>query len=224
CTWPVAWRSRPTRPHRSDTNAEPYTFLLVWYTALVSLCVRLLAAAEPRECHRSICTKQAKRSGTRMKNERKSKRKECEHEDCTKTPTFGRSTDQRPRFCAKHAEDAMVDVCNKKCGNTECNKIPSYGHIGTKTALFCAKHAEDEMVDVRTKRCAHESGCTTSPSYAEKGAKTGIFCAKHAKPGMQSVRRQKCDQAGCAAEPSYGEKGSRRPKFCSTHASEVMIE
>ena len=120
-------------------------------------------------------------------------------------------------YCAEHALDGMVDVCNKKCRAEGCRKRPSYGVAGTKTVEYCAQHAPDGMADVKSRKFRTE-GCGKRPTHGVAGTKTVEYCAQHAPDGMVDVCSKKCKTQGCGKQPSYEVAGTKTAEDCAQHA------
>jgi hypothetical protein len=71
----------------------------------------------------------------------------CQHEDCNIRSSFGSPDDRKPRYCAKHKLDGMVDVISRRCKYEGCPTYPVYGFPNDKKPACCVKHKLDGMVD-----------------------------------------------------------------------------
>ena len=61
-------------------------------------------------------------------------------------------------YCAKHAQEGMVDVMSRKCRIEGCGKLPYFGVARTTTVEYSTQHALEGMVNVKSRKCRTE-GC-----------------------------------------------------------------
>ena len=120
-------------------------------------------------------------------------RKTCEDEVCTKCPAFGNSG-ERPKYCAEHKKEGMVNVTSKTCEDEDCTKCPAFGNSGERPK-YCAEHKKEGMVNVKGKRC-EDGDCTTQPVFGNSG-ESPKYCAEHKKEGMVNVKDKTCVSKHC---------------------------
>jgi Rieske Fe-S protein len=76
----------------------------------------------------------------------------CEHDGCTKQPSFNNPGERAGRFCASHKLGGMVDVLSKVCEHDGCTKQPKFNTPGKKGGLYCAAHKSEGMVNVKKRK------------------------------------------------------------------------
>ena len=143
-------------------------------------------------------------------------------EKCSKNPIFNFQNETRPRFCAFHKEDGMVNVTSKKCAQPACTKQPCFNLPNELLGKFCATHRTPEMVNVRERRCEH-GGCFRKPVYNLPTEKRGRFCKEHCGENMVDVLSLRCGREGCLKRGNFNFPG-KPAQFCGTHKERDMID
>lgn len=63
------------------------------------------------------------------------------HSRCIKFPSYGAEGNRKVSFYLEHANDGMVNVCNKSCAHSRCAEFPSDSGESGRKRSFCAAHA-----------------------------------------------------------------------------------
>ncbi|CAM9276700.1 unnamed protein product, partial [Pylaiella littoralis] len=145
----------------------------------------------------------------------------CEHPGCWRDPVFAGHADSknRPRFCAVHRMDALVDLSVTRCGDSGgCESTASWGYFGEQ-GIRCAIHRAPQMVDVKARSCRRR-GCSRLPYFAAAVSPAGegaAWCCLHRADGMLDVKSRRCSAAGCRNLP-LDNSGSEDPSStCRDH-------
>ncbi|CAM9504053.1 unnamed protein product, partial [Ectocarpus sp. 4 AP-2014] len=107
----------------------------------------------------------------------------CQHDGCTKKPTFGIDGSKNAQFCAKHAASEMVNVIGKRCLHAGCTTTAAYGAAGLRKRECCRSHAPESYVNIDYKACRH-AGCTSCAAFGEWGSSIPKYCRLHALEEM----------------------------------------
>ena len=139
---------------------------------------------------------------------------------------FNLAGEKKPKFCASHKTEGMVNVVNKMCENPACaGKRATFNIVGAKPK-FCGEHALPGMINLSAKRCKGTNGvkCYTIPIYNRPGEKKGEYCVEHKLEGMVNVTGNRCEAPGCNVIAQFNAEGETVGKFCSKHREEGMID
>ena len=156
-------------------------------------------------------------------SKRKSLKKSCEHEGCTKQSSFNYEWESKARFCSAHKLLDMVDVKHKSCEIAGCSKQPYFNYESIRKGRFCATHKLPGMVNVKHKSC-EAPGCDKQPSFNYQGLCIGVYCSVHKLQKMVNVKNKICAAEGCAKVPSYNFAKEPKALYCSTHKLENMVD
>lgn len=127
----------------------------------------------------------------------------CEHESCTKTPSFS-EIGTKPKRCGVHRVPGDVNVRHKLCINEGCVDRARFGNHGSP-ATHCGKHRVDGSRNVTMRTCVFP-GCTVSPSYASPNSSNkskAERCALHKAEGDVITSRETCSSHGCSTRPCF---------------------
>ena len=142
----------------------------------------------------------------------------CEHEQCSKTPTFG--FEKPPGFCKAHKEPGMIDLLSKRCEHEGCMIKPIFNFLNETTGRFCKEHKLGDMVVIMRRFC-QEPGCKTTAGFNYEGLKTK-FCFFHKKEDMISVGKvRKCEK--CDTQARFNFRNMKPARFCSVHKEPGMF-
>lgn len=116
----------------------------------------------------------------------------CNHDGCTRQPTYNYIGEKRGIYCSDHALLYMIDVVNRKCTHDNCTITPIFNYLGESRGIYCKKHALTGMIDVVNPKCNY-NGCTsTSPTFNYPNETKGLYCTEHAFIDMIDVVNKKC--------------------------------
>ena len=142
----------------------------------------------------------------------------CQHDQCKKRANYGFEGD-KPKFCAAHRLERMVDFHNKRCQQNECTKQASFAIKGNK-AQYCGTHRLDGMIGVTTKLCKHNE-CNRQACYGFKGNSVEL-CSSHIVDGMINLKNRCCQYNGCNTQSSFAFHGNKS-LYCAAHRLDGMI-
>ena len=125
----------------------------------------------------------------------------------------------KPKFCAAHRLERMVDFYHKCCQQNECTKNASFAIKGNK-AQYCGTHRLDGMIVVTTKLCKHNE-CNRQAYFGFQG-KSAEYCSSHLVNGMINVKTRRCQYNGCNTQSSFAFHGNKSV-YCAAHRLDGMI-
>lgn len=128
------------------------------------------------------------------------KKASCEHESCTKTPSFS-TIGTKPKRCGIHRIPGDVNVRHKLCMIEGCLDRARFGTHGSP-ATHCTNHRLDGSLNVTMRTCVFP-GCTISPSYNSSDKSRAERCALHKVDGDIITSREKCCVDGCSKRPCF---------------------
>ena len=126
---------------------------------------------------------------------------------------------KKPKYCAEHKKEGMVNVKGKRCEHEDCLKFPHFGNSGERPK-YCVEHKKEGMVNVTGKRCEDED-CLKFPYFGNSGERPK-YCVEHKKEGMVNVKSKTCEDEDCTKQPNFGNSGES-PKYCVEHKKEGMV-
>ena len=129
-----------------------------------------------------------------------SKKSTCEHESCTRTPSFS-AVGTKPKRCGDHRAPGDINVRHKMCLIEGCLERARFGPHGS-TAIHCGKHRVEGSQNVTIRTCVFP-GCNISPSYSPPGKKRAERCALHKVEGDTISSRETCCAGGCVKRPCF---------------------
>jgi hypothetical protein len=152
----------------------------------------------------------------------KLKRKCCEHNSCSKLPSFKFKDESHARFCFTHKLLGMISTRSWVCQFQDCNISPIFNVEGEIKAKFCLQHKLPNMIDVTKKTCQYE-GCKTIPSYANVGDINAKFCVTHKLYNMVNIRAKFCAHENCSVIGNFCFEDEKTKKYCATHKLPNMV-
>lgn len=124
----------------------------------------------------------------------------CEHESCSKTPSFS-AAGTKPKRCGTHRVSGDVNVRHKLCKSEGCVDRARFGIHGSP-ATHCGKHRVEGSRNVTIRTCVFP-GCTVSPSYSPRDNTKAERCALHKIEGDVITSRETCHVHGCPKRPCF---------------------
>jgi EsV-1-7 cysteine-rich motif len=144
----------------------------------------------------------------------------CNHESCTKQPSFNYENEKKPLFCNDHKETGMINVKNRKymckCGL----KRPSYNYEGLKP-ICCITCKEKDMVDIVSVMC--EKCNKKRATYNYEGMKP-LFCKKCKEKNMIDVKSKRCKESNCTKQPCFNYENKKSGLYCELHKKDRMVD
>lgn len=110
--------------------------------------------------------------------------KGCEWVGCTCKSRNYDTPGGKGRFCTKHKEEGMIDVCNPKC--EECDTLASYGIPGNKKTK-CSRHRKPGMITRPKAKCV----VCRKPAFYGKGF-VPRHCESHKSEDDENLVERAC--------------------------------
>ena len=145
----------------------------------------------------------------------------CVNEICNKNAIFN-ILGEKPKFCATHKKEGMVDVKHKTCIHYDCRVRPVFNLESKTQALYCATHKKEGMVNVISKTCIHPD-CRVIPNYNIICESNALYCVTHKKEGMIDVKNKTCIHPDCRVIPVFNLESETQALYCDTHKKEGMV-
>ena len=115
------------------------------------------------------------------------KRRQCNYDGCTKSPTYNYEGETKRLYCAEHAHQAMICL-NKKHMCENCEVYASFNYREFKTGHFCDTHKLNNMINVTIIPCkTHLCDTKANPKYDGYC----FFCYVHTFPDAEISRNYK---------------------------------
>lgn len=132
-----------------------------------------------------------------------------------KGPSYGYSTDDKPKYCATCAPEGTKNIKSKKCDADNCDTVATWNFKGLRP-IKCKKHALVNMIDVTAIYCrgTENEKCSTTAGFGYPGQKQEV-CAKHKQDGMIVDPRKMCNVDKCKNPATHGKTVHIR---CEIHA------
>lgn len=139
----------------------------------------------------------------------------CKIAGCQISASFGFEI-YKPKYCAKHKEQGMINVKHNMCYSNGCNKRASFGYKNYK-AEACFKHKLEHMINIKIKLCI-EPDCYNYVSHALIGHKPR-YCNQHKTDSMIESHKRLCQKDLCRNNAIYGHD---RAKYYIKHKLDGM--
>lgn len=135
--------------------------------------------------------------------EKQTKRRQCLHEECTRSRQFGYLSEWKPLVCSDHKDDLVTRENDPivRCFKTyKCDAHNRGAKFGYKTCTHCHECREPDMKKL-VNLCEIE-GCELNPYYGFRDRETGkgkaIRCVEHKTPRMRQLNVELCSHCQLA--------------------------
>lgn len=140
------------------------------------------------------------------------KKSVCEHESCTRTPSFSK-VGTSPKRCGTHRMIGDINVRHRLCIVEGCVDRARFGEHGA-SATHCERHRVDGSRNVTVRTCVF-AGCAVSARYSTNTTKPER-CALHKIEGDIITSRETCCVHWCPKRPCFVHKVGDT-KHCLEH-------
>lgn len=143
------------------------------------------------------------------------RRKRCQYDGCTKSPSFNYDGIKVAKYCNAHKEPGMINVTRRLC--RLCTVSASFNYPNKTRSEYCARHSRSGMINMITHpRCKYGRGRAADDT--ERYLDDNCIIPVSVRP--VSILRL---TEPCSNMASFGDTMTRKREYCIAHKQQYMV-